>query len=483
MTQKDTGFDTFFQAITTSPEFKSAVTKDWKWDSMDALEKSLLDMQSWVEKAWNLMNELNTKFAIDDKTSSDRGNINLGSSVWTTPPKTGNAKDEQEKPAVEVQHFVKKEWKPWGFEAVAGMDSLKNELKDSFIKPLKFKFLVEKLKKEQENQENKSWWYTKTGESEGGKLSESDDKQWDWWAKANKFLSTAEPFASFQLWKEEEKIGHKSIEERKEHNQDLILKLYAEYEKFKISIPTGMLFYGPPGTGKTFITKKLAEELGCGFISKNMGEFGSSYLHQTTKNIKDFFEWAKKAAENEPIILFLDEIDSLVSARTNNVDANKAEEVSQFLQEFNSLELAPNLIVIAATNRPDHLDPAILRSGRLDKKIYLGPPDDVARRALFEMYIEKAWRPHGKLDYDELARLTDKYVSADIEAICDEVARDASRDLLELVDEAESGTLTTKDLNGHKITMDSLRTTITETPSSLKMVDMSVYESWLEKIK
>lgn len=150
-----------------------------------------------------------------------------------------------------------------------------------------------------------------------------------------------------------------------------------------------MLFYGPPGTGKTFITKKLAEELGCGFISKNMGEFGSSYLHQTTKNIKDFFTAAKKAAENEAIILFLDEIDSLVSARTNNVDANKAEEVSQFLQEFNSLEDCPNLIVIAATNRPDHLDPAILRSGRLDKKVYLGPPDDIARKALFQMYIEK----------------------------------------------------------------------------------------------
>lgn len=103
-----------------------------------------------------------------------------------------------------------------------------------------------------------------------------------------------------------------------------------------------------------------------------MGEFGSSYLHQTTKNIKEFFDGAKEAAQDEPIILFLDEIDSLVSARTNNVDSNKAEEVSQFLQEFNKLsEEAPNLIVIAATNRPDHLDSAILRSGRLDKKIYL----------------------------------------------------------------------------------------------------------------
>lgn len=426
MSKKDTGFDAFFQAVTTSPEFKSAINKDWKWDSMEALEKSLLDMQSGVEKASNMMNELNTKFATDEAK-----HIGNNSSIWNndssaTPPKTGNAKEETEKPMIEVQHFTKVEWKPWGFEAVAGMDTLKEELKDSFIKPLRFKFMIEKLKKNPDT-------------------------------------------------------DIKTPEEVKKH--ELILKLYSEYEKFKISIPTGMLLYWPPGTGKTFITKKLAEELGCGFISKNMGEFGSSYLHQTTKNIKDFFDWAKKAAENEPIILFLDEIDSLVSARSTNVDANKAEEVSQFLQEFNALETAPNLIVIAATNRPDHLDSAILRSGRLDKKIYLGPPDDMARKALFQMYIDKAWRPHKKLDYDELSNLTKDYVSADIEAICDEVARDASRDLLELIDEAETGTLTDKDLSGKTITMDSLRATIAETPSSLKMVDMSIYTSWLEKIK
>lgn len=425
MTQKDTGFDAFFQAITTSPEFKSAVTKDWKWDSMEALEQSLLDMQSGVDKASKLMNDLNTNFATDDAMAIGREIKRDNSATIPNPPKTGNSKDDTEKPVIEVQHFTRVEWKPWGFEAVAGMDELKDELKDSFIKPLKFKFMVEKLKNN-------------------------------------------------------ESTENSSPEDTKKH--ELILKLYSEYEKFKISIPTGMLFYGPPGTGKTFITKKLAEELGCGFISKNMWEFGSSYLHQTTKNIKDFFAWAKKAAENEPIILFLDEIDSLVSARTGNVDANKAEEVSQFLQEFNALETAPNLIVIAATNRPDHLDSAILRSGRLDKKIYLGPPDDIARKALFEMYIEKAGRPHKKLNYEELSKLSEWYVSADIEAICDEVARDASRDLLELIDEAESGKLSNDDLSWHSISMESILKTIQETPSSLKMVDMSIYESWLEKI-
>ena len=93
------------------------------------------------------------------------------------------------------------------------MDKLKEELKDSFIKPLRFKFMIEKLKKNPDTE-------------------------------------------------------NKTPEDIKKH--ELILKLYSEYEKFKISIPTGMLFYGPPGTGKTFRTKKLAEELGCGFISKNM---------------------------------------------------------------------------------------------------------------------------------------------------------------------------------------------------------------------
>ncbi len=415
MTQKDTGFDAFFQSITTSPEFKAAVTKDWKWDSMEALEKSLKEMQAWVDNASTIMKNLDESFHTPE-------------AIWaaTNPPKTWNPMDEQNTPSIEIQHFEKKDGKPWGFEAVAGMDNLKRELQDSFIRPLRFKFMVERFKSDTEP-----------------KNTESDEQK---------------------------------------KNQELLIKLYSEYEKFKISIPTGMLLYGPPGTGKTFITKKLAEELGCGFIAKNMGEFGSSYLHQTTKNIKDFFTAAKSAAEKEPIILFLDEIDSLVSARTDRVDANKAEEISQFLQEFNALETAPNLIVIAATNRPDHLDPAILRSGRLDKKIYLGPPDEIARKELFRMYIEKAGRPSESLDYDELAKISDGYVSADIEAICDEVARDASQNLLNLIDEAESGVLTEQHLEWHEISMDSLRKTISETPSSLKMVDMNIYESWLDKI-
>lgn len=468
--QKDSsGFDAFFKAVTSSGKFDKTPDQNDIDPSIASLESSLKEMEAWVAKAADLMAVFDKEFGNQKSTPLPplSGGHEPNTSGTGAPPKTGNAKDEEGKMAVEVQRFTRVEGKPYGFEAVAGMDDLKKELTDNFIEPIRFKFLVERLRREKTDAAIiSSSWGTKNPENEVDSSQAQNDGGLE---KGNWETPIPLPLSGISL--------------SQGSNTALLERLYTAYEKFKISIPTGMLFYGPPGTGKTFITKKLAEELGCGFISKNMGEFGSSYLHQTTKNIRDFFEWAKKAAESEPIILFLDEIDSLVSARTDRVDANKAEEVSQFLQEFNSLEEAPNLIVIAATNRPDHLDPAILRSWRLDKKIYLWPPDATARRELFRMYIEKKWRPSEKLDYDELARLTDGYVSADIEAICDEVARDASQRILDLVDDVHKGKKLPKDFDKTEITMSSIRQAIIDMPSSLKMVDMSIYTSWLEKLK
>ena len=133
------------------------------------------------------------------------------------------------------------EGKPIGFEAVAGMDYLKKELSESFIKPLRFKFLIERLRKASESPPDKGGG-SPVSVANGGLASEKSEQ------------TPLPPLSGGQETK----------------NTALLERLYTEYEKFKISIPTGMLFYGPPGTGKTFITKKLAEELGCGFISKNM---------------------------------------------------------------------------------------------------------------------------------------------------------------------------------------------------------------------
>lgn len=436
MTQKDTWFDAFFQAVTTSPEFKWAMEKDWKGD----MSKALKEMEENVTKAGDMAKAFQDTFAT--KEAIDIGNsMTAWNNSQMKDTKNAGEEEKERKLSVEVQYFTMKNPETFGFKGIAGMADLKKNLSESFIRPLKFKFMVEALERKEMN---------------------------------------SPVLSDIPLDKGDK---NRKLEEK----EDLYRDLYAAYKKFQVTIPTGLLFYGPPGTGKTFITKKLAEELGAGMIKKSVGEFWSSYLHETSKNIRQFFSDAKKASEKGPIILFLDEIDSLVSKRTNNIDANKAEEVSQFLQEFNALSEAPNLIVIAATNRPDHLDSAILRSGRFDKKIYIWAPDEIARKELFQIYIEKESRPHEKLDYDELAKLTEGYVASDIEAICDEVSRDASQSLLDLAHSMDGENVDLEKirskLDNHFITMDLLKQAIADTTSSLKMVDMSIYEDWEKGLK
>jgi len=409
----NTWFDAFFNAVTSSKEFKWAVEKDWAWD----FKKGLKEMEKEIKKASKITESFEDTFATPEAIEA-----------WTNykpsnKPYINKTEDKEDKTnPINIQYFENKNPDTFGFAWVAGMEELKTNLRENFIKPLKFKFLVEKLEKE-------AW-------------------------------ETTEKEAMFK-------------------------QIHEAYKKFNVGIPTGMLFYGPPGTGKTFLTKKLAQELWAWLIKKSVWEFGSSYIHATSKNIRDFFTQAKEASEKWPIILFLDEIDSLVSKRTNNVDSNKAEEVSQFLQEFNALDEAPNLIVIAATNRPDHLDSAILRSGRLDKKIYLWPPDFKARKELFKIFIEKEKRPHKDLDYKHLAELTEWYVAADLEAIVDEVARDASQSILDLannIDDIDPTKLKEK-LKNSVITMQLLEKAISETTPSTKFVDMSIFNEWINEDK
>lgn len=400
-------FDDFFQNISNNTRKSSSL-------NLEDFKKELKKMDENIKQASDLNDFLKKNF---DTPEARQAWENLK----IEEKKAKNSVDEEEKSTIEIRYPKNKDSKTYGFAGVAGMADLKEELKENFIKPLKFKFLVQNMEK----QENK------------------DEK-------------------SLELYK----------------------TLQEAFEKFKVGIPTWMLFYGPPWTWKTFLTKKLAEELDAGMIEKSVWEFGSSYIHETSKNIKKFFTEAKKASESWPIILFLDEIDSLVSKRTGQVDSNKAEEVSQFLQEFNALEEAPNLIVIAATNRPDHLDSAILRSGRLDKKIYIWPPDFEARKELFQIYIEKTERPNKGLDFDKLAELTNNFVAADIEHICDEAARQASKNILELVNKVDTNLdlkEVKKTIKNSVITMEIMEKEISETTSSLQYVDMSVYNEWLEK--
>lgn len=403
--------------------------KDWKWDLWSALKQ----MESSIAKAGDITKAFWDTFATPEAIATWESLSTQNQSAPSSPKDIKNAwDDDKRKLIVEPEYFTMKNPNTWGFKWVAGMQKLKDDLRDWFIRPLQFLFLVRDLKEKYES------------------------------------------------------MPPEEIDTPEEIKEKKLVDLYESYEKFQVGIPTGMLLYGPPGTGKTFITKKLAQEIWAGLIKKSVWEFGSSYLHETSKNIREFFTAAKKASEAGPIILFLDEIDSLVSKRTNKVDANKAEEVSQFLQEFNALEEAPNLIVIAATNRPDHLDSALLRSGRLDKKFYIWAPDFDARAELFEIFIEKQGRPHGKLNYKKLAELTDWYVAADIEAIVEETARDASGSILDLAQKIQDhdGDISEIEhaLENHEINQALLEIAISETIPSIKLVDMSVFEKWEETI-
>lgn len=193
-----------------------------------------------------------------------------------------------------------------------------------------------------------------------------------------------------------------------------------KYKKFKLSIPNGILLFGPPGCGKTFIVRKLAEEIDYHFIELKHSDVGSPFIHGTANKVANVFEMAKLKA---PSIVFIDELSGMVPKRErlDSTSQYKEEEVNEFLMHLNDAS-DKNVLVVGATNFPDRIDTAILRSGRMDKRIYVSPPDSNARKQLFQMYL--AGRPlEGEIEYDELSKRTENFVSSDIELIVDEAAR------------------------------------------------------------
>lgn len=191
-----------------------------------------------------------------------------------------------------------------------------------------------------------------------------------------------------------------------------------KYAQYGLSIPNGMLLYGPPGCGKTFFAKRFAEEVGFNFMCLTPSALKSRYVNATQENIAKMFE---EAAQNAPTIVFIDEINELIPNRESDVHEMSRSAVNEMLAQMDRTG-ERGIFVIGATNYPHQIDPAMLRAGRLERKVYLPPPDQEVRVELFMMYLQSRPLELG-IDYAELANLTEGYVSADIELLVNDAAR------------------------------------------------------------
>jgi transitional endoplasmic reticulum ATPase len=205
------------------------------------------------------------------------------------------------------------------------------------------------------------------------------------------------------------------------------LKYTELFQKVNTKAPKGIILYGKPGTGKTYLAKALASESGVNFIAVKGPQIMSRFIGESEKGVRELFKKAKQAA---PAILFLDEIDGLIPYRSSHQNGVAERVISQFLTEMNGIEDIEGVIVLAATNRIDLIDPALLRSGRFDLIFELPEPDLETRENIFAIHTRN--KPLvDNIDLSMLAEKTENMVGADIEFICRKAAMLAIRQFIQ----------------------------------------------------
>ncbi len=195
------------------------------------------------------------------------------------------------------------------------------------------------------------------------------------------------------------------------------------YDRLGIEPGKGILLYGPPGTGKTLIAKALANESGTNFISVNGPEMASKWMGESERAIRQIFKRAKQMA---PCIIFFDELDSIAPVRGMGDGSAWERVVAQMLTSMDGVEGLRNVTVMGATNRPDMVDPALLRPGRFDRLILVGKPDADSRLGILKVHTRRI--PLGDVDLAAIAAMTDGYVGADLAAVCREAGLAAYRE-------------------------------------------------------
>ncbi|MEM4747872.1 MAG: CDC48 family AAA ATPase [Archaeoglobaceae archaeon] len=293
-------------------------------------------------------------------------------------------------------------------------------------------------------------------------------------------LKNIEPSAMREVLVEVPKVGWDDIgglENVKQELKEAVewpLKYPELFRTTNIKPPKGILLYGPPGTGKTLLAKAVANESNANFISVKGPELLSKWVGESEKHVRDMFRKARQVA---PCIIFFDEIDSLAPRRGALGDTHVTERVvSQLLTEIDGLEELRDVVVIAATNRPDLIDPALLRPGRIERHIYIPPPDKEARKEIFRIHLRG--KPLAEdVNLDELAEKTEGYSGADIEAVCREAGMLAIREVVSKIKDEKEIKEAAKKI---KISKKHLEEALKKVKPSLTKEDLRRYESILK---
>jgi transitional endoplasmic reticulum ATPase len=237
------------------------------------------------------------------------------------------------------------------------------------------------------------------------------------------------------------------------------------FGKLGIKPPKGILLYGPPGCGKTLLARAVATESEANFISIKGPEVFSKWVGESEKAIREVFRKARMAA---PSVVFFDELDSLVPRRgLGYADSGVSERViSQLLTEMDGIVALEDIVVIAATNRPDIVDPAVLRPGRFDRLIYVPEPDEKSRLQIFKIYTKNM--PLAKdVNISELVTMTKNYSGADIDALCRESAMHALR----------------RDVNAKEVEMTDFQDTLKKSGPSITPDMEKWYKSFMQQAR